>query len=189
MPLITLVNLERWCDVLHWFCHCYMEVCHQSVDKCVRVSFSNTMNLTWKYKAHQPESLHTTSISSFNIITVITVNLFIVNTGLQVSLTHCIFTHCCDSLVPFLKKEKITNEAGSIHFCIFSTSVCCSDVSDFLLFTKKNDSMTFFQLCTQWSWLLLCEEIVKTYFLWAHSAHLPAHLYSLHSWLIDLWEL
>lgn len=123
-----------------------MEVCHQSVDECVRVSFSNTMNLTWKYKAHQPESLHTTSISSFNIITVITVNLFIVSTGLQVSLTHCIFTHCCGSLVPFLKKEKITNDAGSI----FSTSVFCSDVSDFLLFTKKkNDSMTFFQLCTQ----------------------------------------
>lgn len=163
-----------------------MEVCHQSVDECVRVSFSNTMNLTWKYKAHQPESLHTTSISSFNIITVITVNLFI-STGLQVSLTHCIVTHCCDSLVPFLKKEKITNDASSIFFHLCVLLWCVGFF--YCLLKKKKDSMTFSQLCTQWSWLLLCEEIVKTYFLWAHSAHLPAHLYSLHSRLIDLWEL
>lgn len=163
-----------------------MEVCHQSVDECVRVSFSNTMNLTWKYKAHQPESLHTTSISSFNIITVITVNLFI-STGLQVSLTHCIVTHCCDSLVPFLKKRKDHKWCKQYFFPPLCVALMCRIF--YCLLKKKKDSMTFSQLCTQWSWLLLCEEIVKTYFLWAHSAHLPAHLYSLHSRLIDLWEL
>lgn len=117
-----------------------MEVCHQSVDECVRVSFSNTMNLTWKYKAHQPESLHTTSISSFNIITVITVNLFI-STGLQVSLTHCIVTHCCDSLVPFLKKEKITNDAGSIFFHLCVLLWC---VGFFIVYLKKKRFNDFF---------------------------------------------
>lgn len=145
-PLITLVNLERWCDVLHWFCHSYMEVCHQSVDECVRVSFSNTMNLTWKYKAHQPESLHTTSISSFNIITVITVNLFIVNTGLQVSLTHCIFTHCSDSLVPFLKKEKKKSQmTQAVFISVFFPPLCVALMCRiFYHLLKKNDSMTVF---------------------------------------------
>lgn len=174
------MNLERWCDVLHWFCHCYMEVCHQSVDECVRVSFSNTMNLTWKYKAHQPESLHTTSISSFNIITVITVNLFI-STGLQVSLTHCIVTHCCDSLVPFLKKEKITNDAGSIFFHLCVLLWC---VGFFIVYLKKKK--------IQWLFLSFVLSDLDFFYvkrLWKHiffehTLHISLHIciHCTHGW-------